>query len=209
METKIRQDVMTGEPVTIPNYITIFRFLLVPLIVTALLTARYGVALTAFVVAGLSDAADGFIARHYNQGSVLGGYLDPVADKLLLVSVFVVLGYLGELPIWLVVLVVSRDILIVGAVVLATIIGHAIAMHPHISSKANTVFLLALATLVLAEMALGVIIDPLRTVLIGAVALLTVASATAYFLTWIKHMAGYAQNGNETSKQVNDKRFDR
>ncbi|MGH6762742.1 MAG: CDP-alcohol phosphatidyltransferase family protein [Phyllobacterium sp.] len=180
---------------TIPNYITIFRFLVVPGIVTALLSGKYEAALAGFLVAGFSDAADGYIARQYNQGSVLGSYLDPIADKLLLVSVFVVLGYLGELPVWLVVLVVSRDILIVGAVVLATIIGHAIAMRPHLVSKANAVFQLALAALVLAEMALDLQLSAMRTVLVGAVALLTVASATAYLLTWIKHMAGYAQNG--------------
>ena len=80
---------------TIPNYITIFRFILVPFIVMALLSGYVGAALIGFVIAGVSDGIDGFIARRYNQGSELGAYLDPIADKLLLVSLFVVLGFVG------------------------------------------------------------------------------------------------------------------
>ena len=108
---------------TIPNYITIFRFILVPFIVMALLSGYVGAALIGFVVAGVSDGIDGFIARRYNQGSELGAYLDPIADKLLLVSLFVVLGFVKELPVWLVVIVVSRDIFIIGAVLLGAVIG--------------------------------------------------------------------------------------
>lgn len=104
--------------VTIPNFITIFRFLLVPAVVLSLLSDDVGWALVFFVVAGLSDAADGFIARTFDQRSELGAYLDPMADKLLLVSVFIVLAFMGELPLWLVVAAVSRDALIVAAVLL-------------------------------------------------------------------------------------------
>jgi cardiolipin synthase len=116
--------------VTIPNYITIFRFILVPFIVMALLSGYVGAALIGFVVAGVSDGIDGFIARRYNQGSELGAYLDPIADKLLLVSLFVVLGFVKELPVWLVVIVVSRDIFIIGAVLLGAVIGKPLEMHP-------------------------------------------------------------------------------
>ncbi len=101
---------------TAANMITILRFVLVPAVVYCLLTEQWQLAFAGFLVAGISDGVDGFVARHFNQRSKLGGYLDPMADKLLLVSVFVVLGFLGELPLWLVIVAVSRDALIVCAV---------------------------------------------------------------------------------------------
>ena len=99
---------------TIPNVITLLRFFLGPGVVFALLSGRMEWALAGFVIAGVSDGVDGFIARQFNQRSVLGAYLDPMADKLLLVSVFVVLGLMGNLPLWLVIAAVSRDALIIG-----------------------------------------------------------------------------------------------
>ena len=105
---------------TVANMITILRFLLVPAVVYWLLDGQWQLAFAGFLVAGISDGVDGFIARHFNQRSKLGAYLDPMADKLLLVSVFVVLGLMGELPLWLVIVAVSRDALIVCAVLLST-----------------------------------------------------------------------------------------
>ncbi len=175
---------------TIPNYITIFRFILAPFIVMALLSGYVGTALVGFVIAGISDGVDGFIARRYDQKSELGAYLDPIADKVLLVSLFVVLGVLKELPVWLVVIVVSRDIFIIGAVLLGAVIGKPVEMHPLLISKANTALQIILVTVTLAEMAY---FSPTgtRMILIWLVALLTVASATAYLVAWTKHMAGY------------------
>ncbi len=83
---------------TIPNMITIMRLVLVPAVVLAMLDMRWDWAFTGFLIAGISDGVDGFIARRFNQHSRLGAYLDPMADKLLLVSVFVVMGFLAELP---------------------------------------------------------------------------------------------------------------
>ena len=94
---------------TIPNIITILRFILVPGVVYALMSGELDWAFAGFIVAGISDGVDGFIARQFDQRSELGAYLEPIANKLLLVSVFVVLGYMGELPLWLVIAVVSRD----------------------------------------------------------------------------------------------------
>ena len=108
-----------------------------------------------FLIAGISDGVDGFVARQFDQRSELGAYLDPMADKLLLVSVFVVLGYMGELPLWLVIAAVSRDALIVGAVLLSTIMGNPVAMKPLYVSKANTLIQIVLAAVVLAELAFG------------------------------------------------------
>jgi cardiolipin synthase len=179
--------------VTIPNYITIFRFILVPFIVMALLSGYVGAALIGFVIAGVSDGIDGFIARRYNQGSELGAYLDPIADKLLLVSLFVVLGFVKELPVWLVVIVVSRDIFIIGAVLLGAVIGKPLEMHPLLVSKANTAFQIVLVAVTLADIAFDFSLTGSRMVLVWIVALLTAASATAYLMTWTKHMAGYEQ----------------
>ena len=173
---------------TIPNFITIFRFLLVPAVVLSLLSGDFGWALVFFAVAGLSDAADGFIARRFDQRSELGAYLDPMADKLLLVSVFLVLGFMGELPLWLVVAAVSRDGLIVAAVILSTVMGKPVAMRPLMVSKANTAVQIGLVIAVLTEMALATALGPARPALVALCGLLTVASTAAYLVQWLRHM---------------------
>jgi cardiolipin synthase (CMP-forming) len=175
---------------TIASLITILRFLLVPVVVLALLQSRMDWALAGFLIAGISDGVDGFVARQFDQRSELGAYLDPMADKLLLVSVFVVLGYMGELPLWLVLAAVSRDALIVGAVLLSTIMGRPVAMKPLYVSKANTLVQIVLAAIVLAELAFGTGLGPVRQALILLCGLLTVASAGAYLVSWLKHMTG-------------------
>ena len=136
-----------------------------PGVVYALLTGRMDWAFAGFLVAGISDGVDGFIARHFNQRSKLGAYLDPMADKLLLVSVFVVLGFMGELPLWLVIAAVSRDALIVCAVLLSTVMGNPVEMKPLMVSKANTAVQIVLAAVVLAELAFD---DRLRPAAAGA-----------------------------------------
>jgi cardiolipin synthase len=182
--------------VTIPNFITIFRFLLVPAVVFALITGEMEWALACFVVAGVSDGIDGFIARQFDQRSELGAYLDPMADKLLLVSVFVVLGWMGELPLWLVMAAVSRDALIVAAVLLSTIMGNPVEMKPLFVSKANTAIQIVLAIVVLAELAFADGLGFARIVLVWTSGLLTVASAAAYLVQWLRHMGRYEQAGS-------------
>ncbi|WP_082542387.1 MULTISPECIES: CDP-alcohol phosphatidyltransferase family protein [unclassified Mesorhizobium] len=179
--------------VTIPNLITILRFVLVPAVVLAMLQSRWDWAFAGFVVAGVSDGVDGFIARQFNQRSQLGAYLDPVADKLLLVSVFVVLGIIGQLPLWLVVAMVSRDGLIICAVLLSSVMGHPVEMKPLMVSKVNTTFQIILAAEVLAELAFAADFGPLREALIILCGLLTVASAAAYLVAWLRHMSGYGE----------------
>lgn len=180
---------------TIPNFITVLRFLLVPVVVYALLVGRWDMAFAGFLVAGVSDAVDGFIARQFNQRSELGAYMDPIADKLLLVSVFIVLGYLGQFPLWLVILAVSRDALIVLGVLLATVMGNPVAMRPFLVSKANTAVQILLAALILSEQAFSVDLGPIKPAMIGLSGLLTVASAAAYLVTWLRHMSA---NGEHT-----------
>ncbi len=177
---------------TIPNFITLLRFLMVPAVVYALLLGEMLPAFILFVAAGVSDAVDGFIARHFNQQTELGTYLDPIADKLLLVTVFIVLAILGYLPQWLVILVVSRDVMIVMAVIVSSIMTQPMDMNPILVSKANTAFQIALVSVVLAELAFGFTTGGLTTILIYIVAVLTILSAAAYFRVWIDHMANTA-----------------
>ncbi len=179
--------------VTIPNLITILRFLLVPAVVLTMLQSRWGWAFTGFIVAGVSDAVDGFVARNFNQRSRLGAYLDPMADKVLLVSVFVVLGIIGELPLWLVVAAVSRDALIICAVLLSTVMGQPVEMRPLLVSKANTAIQIVLAALVLGLLTFDLHLGLLRAFLILLSGLLTVASAAAYLVAWLRHMNGYGE----------------
>jgi cardiolipin synthase (CMP-forming) len=182
-----------GRRMTIPNYITIFRFLLVPFVLYSIFDGQMRLALAGFVLAGVSDGVDGFIARRFNQHSELGAYLDPIADKLLLVTIFGVFGYLGQLPLWLVYLVISRDAMIIGAVVLSTVMGNPVKMHPLMVSKANTALQIVLAGFVLANLAFSLNYPRLELYLIWLVALLTGLSAAAYLVSWMRHMAGFAE----------------
>ncbi len=182
---------------TIPNYITILRLLLVPFVIWAMLTGQQLMAFLGFLSAGISDGVDGYIARRYDMKSELGTYLDPVADKLLLVSVFIVLAYQEMLPLWLVAMVVFRDGLIVSAVMLSAVMGRPVEMHPLFVSKANTAAQIALAALVLAQHGLAFDSAMAVGVLVWLVALLTAASTAAYLVTWLKHMA---DDGQETGK---------
>lgn len=174
---------------TVPNFITIGRLLGVPLIVWLIIAGRFVEATALFVLAGLSDAADGFIAKRFGAVSELGAYLDPIADKALLVSVFVTLGLNGGLPAWLIVMAVSRDILIVGGIILAYILGNPVEVRPLWVSKMNTVAQIVLITLILTERCGVTVLTPLLAICVIAVAALTVASAAAYVVEWVRHMA--------------------
>lgn len=178
---------------TLPNFITVARFIMVPLIILAMINGEMLAAFLLFMLAGISDGLDGFIARHFNQRSELGSWLDPVADKFLLVSVFIMLGWLGELPSWLVIFAVSRDALIVGAVVLSSLLDNPVEMRPLLVSKANTMVQIVLLILVLADLAGIGQLDGIVRWMIYVVAGLTIASASAYLVTWLRHMAGVNQ----------------
>jgi cardiolipin synthase len=162
----------------------------VPLIVWLIIADRFMEATILFIVAGLSDAADGFIAKRYGAASELGAYLDPIADKALLVSAFVTLGFKDALPAWLAVLVVSRDFLIIGGIILAYMLSNPVAMRPLWVSKANTVAQIVLLALVLFGEAGATVLRPLLAAAVLLTAALTVASAAAYIIDWVRHMAG-------------------
>jgi cardiolipin synthase len=174
---------------TIPNFITIARLVAVPLIVWLMIEDLYLMAALVFAIAGLSDAIDGFIAKKFGQESTLGGYLDPIADKALLVSVFVTLGFKGVLPLWLIVLAVSRDILIVGAVILSWMMEKPVMMRPLWISKLNTAMQIVLVAVALGEQAGVVMFGKIIPAGIAVVAATTVLSAAGYVAHWIKHMS--------------------
>ncbi|MEM8749743.1 MAG: CDP-alcohol phosphatidyltransferase family protein [Pseudomonadota bacterium] len=165
---------------TIPNILTMGRVILVPVIVWALLAGKPMTAFALFCAAGLSDAVDGILARLLNQHSELGAWLDPIADKAMLVSVFVVLGILGFLPLWLTILVVFRDLLIVVGVMLTFALGYQIEMKPLAVSKANTAAQIALAGFVLGILAFELEMPMTQQALEILTGILTVASAIAY-----------------------------
>lgn len=177
---------------TVPNLISIFRLLVVPLIVWLLSIQEFPAAFWLFLIAGISDGVDGFIAKRFNQASDLGAHLDPIADKVMLVAVFLTLGIQGLLPLWLVILAISRDILIVGAVILTWIIDQPIPMKPLMVSKANTVAQIVLVCVVMGAMAFQILLGPTLNVLIVLVAGLTITSTIAYILDWITHV-GYVE----------------
>ncbi len=131
----------------IPNFITIIRILLIPVLAIFLLEGRLLAAFWVFVAAGVSDGLDGFLARALRQKTDFGAFLDPIADKLLLITSFVTLAVLGILPKWLAVLVVSRDILIVGGIGVLMLYERPIDIKPAFVSKITT--FLQLLTVVL------------------------------------------------------------
>jgi cardiolipin synthase (CMP-forming) len=171
------------KPRDIPNLITVFRFLLVPPLVWLLLNDRFAAALAVFVVAGFSDALDGYLAKRFQWSSHVGALLDPLADKLLLIASFVALGWLGWIPLWLVALVCARDLVIVtGAISYHFLIEHLTA-DPSLISKLNT---LAQILLVLAVMVNHIYTLPAlwMDVFIYSVFVSTLWSGLDYVWTW-------------------------
>lgn len=182
---------------TIPNFISIARLLIVPMIVYLMMIDRFAAAGLLFILAGISDAVDGFIAKRFSAASELGAYLDPIADKALLMSVFVTFGLKGSLPLWLTMLVVSRDILIIGAVMLAWIMHNPIRVQPLMVSKVNTTAQIILVAIVFGvEVGLEVL-EPLTPLVGLAVGALTIVSAGAYLVEWLRHMASAEQAERE------------
>jgi cardiolipin synthase len=135
--------------INIPNILTVIRILLTPLFVIFLLKNMFHPALIVFTAAAVSDGLDGLLARYFNQFSVLGAYLDPIADKLLLASAYISLAVLKIIPPWLAVIVLSRDILIITGIAVFSITDIHIEINPSLVSKWTTVAQLLTIFLVL------------------------------------------------------------
>jgi cardiolipin synthase (CMP-forming) len=139
---------------TIPNLLTLLRMGLIPLFIITLVNGDPRKALLIFVVAGVTDALDGAIARFWKQQSLLGAYLDPIADKLLLMSAYVVLtipglSHSGPIPLWVTILVIARDVLIVAVALIVYLAAGIRKFPPSVLSKINTVFQVVAVVLVL------------------------------------------------------------
>lgn len=173
----------------LPNIISVFRILLVPPVVWYLLNERYGMALGLFLTAGLSDGLDGYLARHFKWTSRLGAILDPLADKLLMVSSYLVLGWLGELPLWLVAWVILRDVIIIGGTLAYRLLVGRVEFEPILLSKINTVCQILLVTITLLVLAGVQMLLPVKIILIYLVLITTVASGVAYVYLWSRRAA--------------------
>jgi|SRR5579862_2850927 len=179
----------------LPNIISLARLLSAPLGIWLILNHDLAGALWLFVAAGLSDAVDGFIAKHFDQRSELGELLDPVADKALIVSMAVTLGLAGYLPNWVVILVVFRDVLIIGGYLMALAVSRPLRWRPNVVSKLNTVLQIALITLVLAHLGLDLNDFGMTMPLAFAVAATTVLSGALYLVRWMRVFAGAEEAG--------------
>ncbi len=163
------------------------RILCVPLIIWAITSGQMLAAFLLFVTAGISDAVDGFLAKRFNMASELGALLDPIADKALIVSIYVALGISEALPRWMVILVVSRDILIVGGFLVAAFMNRPMPVRPHPVSKANTLAQILLAGLVLGSLGFEFDAGWAVPVLMGLVTVLTLLSIAFYVAEWLRH----------------------
>jgi cardiolipin synthase len=164
---------------------------MVPLVVWAITSGGMRIAFILFVAAGVSDAVDGFLAKRFHMKSELGAYLDPLADKALIVSIYIALGIAGALPIFLVILVVSRDIMIISALMLSWLVGKPMPIRPLPVSKVNTAAQIILAALVLAEKGFGFDVDMVSKAMMAVVAVLTLLSVAFYLAEWVRHMNSF------------------
>ena len=175
---------------SLPNLISIGRLCSAPVIVWLIVTGQLNLAFWVFLLASVSDGVDGYVAKRFNRTTVLGGYLDPIADKTLLVSVYITLGQASYLDLWLVILVVFRDLLIVGGALLFRLLSNSLTMQPLLISKVNTVAQIVLAAIMLAQLGLGLPVEALATIAVYVVAASTLLSGASYITQWSRRAAG-------------------
>jgi len=174
---------------TIPNLLSLIRLLVVPLFISLLIYQDTGLALAVFLAASLTDAADGYIARKWNQHSYLGSILDPLADKAILDGAFVTLSLKGMIPPWLSVVVVSRDVIIVGGVVLkAVFFDGRPEIRPSLLGKLTTFFQFSTVLTVMLVQWARADLSGILTGLYGVTSLLTAFSGAHYIYQGIIQM---------------------
>ncbi len=173
----------------LPNIITVLRILCVPVVVWLISSENYFAAFWLFLAAGISDGIDGYLAREWNQRTELGAYLDAIADKALLVSIYVALAMVKTIPAWLTIAVVSRDVMIIGAVLLSWLMDKPVTIAPLKISKLNTVAQISFAAMVLGGYGYGITLGNMFIVGTWLVAALTVASVLFYLIEWLRHMS--------------------
>lgn len=163
---------------------TLARIAVCPVLVLLLNEQRYLLALVLFLVAGITDGLDGYIAKRFNYVSSFGAVLDPVADKLLIASTYIMLAILGDIPFWLLVVVMFRDLVIVVGYFIFSMMGTDIPIRPTYSSKINTFMQIALMVFVLLEKAILLPIPMIENLLILSVLITTVVSGVQYVWLW-------------------------
>lgn len=179
----------------IPNILTVGRLISVPVTVWLMLQGQMTAAFWMFVAAGITDGIDGAVARLCNAHSALGAALDPLADKVLLVSIYVVLGWLGDLPSWLVIMIVFRDLFIVGGALLMLFLRLYSRVDPLYIGKINTFLQIVLAGVVLAELGLQIETYGATTALVYMVGASTSLSGLAYLIIWGRKLATAGTEG--------------
>lgn len=168
----------------VPNLLTLARIGLVPWLVVLLQKQQFALSLAVFFVAGLTDALDGFIAKRFNAQTYLGSLLDPLADKGLLVSSYIMLSVMEIIPFWLMVTVVFRDVIIVGGYLLMVLFFGSVKMQPLLVSKVNTFMQIAYIVIVLGALALSYELTSILPVLNYLVLVTSVVSGLAYVYIW-------------------------
>lgn len=164
----------------LPNLLTLSRIVMVPVVVVLLNAQEYSYALLIFTLAGVTDGLDGWIAKKYQLESALGAMLDPIADKLLLASTYTMLAVLGDIPFWLLVLVIFRDLLIVGGYWVLVAMDKKAEIQPIFVSKLNTFFQILLVVLVLVHQSGWLMLDFLVSATIAMVVLTSISSGICY-----------------------------
>jgi len=179
----------------VPNALTLLRLLAIPVFLILLSDFRYPEALGVFVAAGVTDALDGAIARLTHTKTTLGAYLDPAADKLLLMSAFVALAFLQEVPRWLVVIVLSRDVMVVvGYFLLFTMTQHAMEVRPSVAGKLSTFLQISAVTVVLLSLVYTGAVPPMAETSLFLVT--GIVTATAGFQYVIRGLLWLQRQGN-------------
>ncbi len=176
----------------IPNLISIMRIFLSIPIVWMLFEQRFDLALVLFVIAGISDGLDGYLAKRNGWQSQLGGLLDPLADKVLLVSCFLSLGLLDLIPLWLVMLVLLRDLIIVTGALVYNFRIEELQAAPSIISKINTFTQIVLVLAVVLDKGLLVLPSLMISGLIWLVVITTIVSGVNYVWVWSRRAADHA-----------------
>lgn len=168
----------------IPNLLTFLRIAACPVLVLLLRGDGYGPAMLLFLAAGITDGLDGYIAKRYNCVSGLGAILDPIADKLLIASAYIMLAILEDIPFWLLVVVMFRDLVIVAGYLVLVVMGEKVPMKPTYISKINTFLQISLVMAVLIGKADWLHIPFMVDALVVGVLITTVTSGGQYVWTW-------------------------
>ena len=176
-------------PINLPNSLTVLRILLVPVFVGLLLYGHYDAALITLLIAALTDILDGMVARITDQRTRLGEYLDPLADKLLLMSAIITLSVLNFIPIWVVIVVVSRDAILLVGTVVANLTETNINISPTLLGKGTTLAQICYVIAVMLHVTGQVpdfLVDPFLWVMVA----LTMGSGVHYLLRGVQHLNG-------------------